>query len=148
MKTRRAAVTDQKSLDRGLIKSSMHEIIHRTKDFLEAGADIHAENDSALRWAAENGHLEVVGLLLDRGADALADDSLALRKSVINGCCDIAMLLVAYGACLEIGIEEAKKKAGHGMLDMLNRVERSREEKVILLSEVPVPGREDHRIGM
>ena len=30
---------------------------------LEKGADLHAENDSALRWASEFGHLKIVELI-------------------------------------------------------------------------------------
>ncbi|EQD79170.1 ankyrin containing protein, partial [mine drainage metagenome] len=29
------------------------------KTLLSGGADIHADDDYALRWSAENGHLEV-----------------------------------------------------------------------------------------
>jgi ankyrin repeat protein len=35
------------------------------KLLLENGADVHAENDSALRWASERGHTEIVKLLQD-----------------------------------------------------------------------------------
>jgi ankyrin repeat protein len=30
---------------------------------LEHGADVHADNDSALRWASGNGHTDIVKLL-------------------------------------------------------------------------------------
>ncbi len=33
------------------------------KLLLEADANAHAEDDEALRWASENGHTEVVNLL-------------------------------------------------------------------------------------
>jgi ankyrin repeat protein len=36
---------------------------------VEQGANIHAHNDYALRWSAQNGHLEVVHYLIDQGAD-------------------------------------------------------------------------------
>ena len=36
---------------------------------LKNGADIHAENDYALRMAAWNGHKDIVELLLENGAD-------------------------------------------------------------------------------
>ena len=106
---------------------------------LDRGADIHAQIDYALTCSAGNGHAEMVSFLLDRGADVLADDNFALRKSVSNGYSDAAMLLVARGANLEVGIETAKEWRAHGVLDMLNRVKRSREEKSILLAEVPKP---------
>jgi hypothetical protein len=34
-----------------------------TKELIKLGADIHAYDDSALRWAADSGHLEVVKFL-------------------------------------------------------------------------------------
>ena len=52
--------------------------MNSVKDLLSAGADIHAQNDLALRCSAENGHIEV----LDGGADVLAAHNLALRTSV------------------------------------------------------------------
>ena len=36
---------------------------------LKNGADIHADNDDALRWASKNGHLEVVKYLVENGAN-------------------------------------------------------------------------------
>ena len=49
------------------------------KSLLESGANVHADDDRALRWAARNGHHEVVKLLLERGANVHADDDSALR---------------------------------------------------------------------
>lgn len=42
---------------------------------LNHGADVHACNDQALRWAAENGHTQTVSLLLEHGADKSVLDS-------------------------------------------------------------------------
>ena len=39
---------------------------------LEAGADVHAEVDEALLWAAENGRSGVVEVLIGAGADVHA----------------------------------------------------------------------------
>ena len=36
---------------------------------LERGADLHADDNYALGWAADFGHLEVVKYLLEQGAD-------------------------------------------------------------------------------
>jgi hypothetical protein len=68
------------------------------KWMLERGADIHACDDSALRWSAQYGHLEVVRLLLERGADIHADDDLALRWSAHNGHLEVVRLLLECGA--------------------------------------------------
>ena len=37
--------------------------LESAKLYLKNGADIHAMNDYALRWASNNGHLEVVAYL-------------------------------------------------------------------------------------
>lgn len=42
--------------------------LHRIQQALAAGVDIHAQDDKALRLAAENGHWEVVAGLLELGA--------------------------------------------------------------------------------
>ena len=49
------------------------------KMFLERGADIHAENDRALRWASAGSKLEVVKYLVSKGADIHAENDMALR---------------------------------------------------------------------
>ena len=45
------------------------------RHLLDAGEDIHANNDAALRWACGMGHTEVVKLLLDAGANPDAEDA-------------------------------------------------------------------------
>ena len=57
------------SLDKQLIEASSRGYLSLVKELLDRGADIHAENDYALRLAAEYGRLDVVKLLLDRGAN-------------------------------------------------------------------------------
>ena len=47
---------------------------------LDRGANIHANNDEALRISAQYGHVEVVRLLLDRGA-------LLLERYMISTSC-------------------------------------------------------------
>ena len=39
------------------------------KLLLEKGANVHADDDLALRWASEFGHHAVVKLLLEKGAN-------------------------------------------------------------------------------
>jgi len=40
---------------------------------LEHGADVHADNEYALRVASDNAHADVVALLLEHGAKAEAE---------------------------------------------------------------------------
>src|SRR5580692_36275 len=46
---------------------------------IEAGADVHANNDYAFKWSAERGHLEVIRLLIKAGADVHAYNDYALQ---------------------------------------------------------------------
>jgi ankyrin repeat protein len=55
------------------------------KYLIEQWADIHDSNDEALRFSAENGHLEVVKYLVEHGANIPAETNYALRWSATNG---------------------------------------------------------------
>ena len=61
------------------------------------GANIHFENDLALRLASHNGHLEVVKYLISRGANVHARNDLALRHASDNVHLDIVECLIANG---------------------------------------------------
>jgi len=55
------------------------------KYLVENGADIHGNNDYALKGAVGNGHLETVKYLVDNGADIHAENDCALRWSAGSG---------------------------------------------------------------
>ena len=65
---------------------------------LAAGADVHANNNSALRWAAIEGHADVVELLLEYGADIHAENDIALQDAAWHNRADVVKLLLEYGA--------------------------------------------------
>jgi hypothetical protein len=69
-------------------------------EMLAAGADVHADNDYALRGAAVNGHLPVVQALLAAGADVHADNDYALCCAARNGHLPVVQALLAAGANL------------------------------------------------
>ena len=138
----------RKSLDDALLESVKAGDVGRVRDSLSAGADIHAQEDRALRWAAERGYLEMVRLLLDSGADLHADRNRALRKSVANDRLDATMLLVDHGADLEVGIACAWVAGKDEILHLLSKVKRAREERWELSIEVPEPEQADRRIRM
>jgi len=60
--------------------------------------DIHADNDFALRWSCENGHLEVAQWLHLQGANIHTWDDLAFRWSCENGHLEVAQWLHSQGA--------------------------------------------------
>ena len=68
------------------------------KFLVEQGANIHADKDSALRWASRNGYLEIVKYLVEHGADIHALNDYALRFASANGHLEIVKFLVKQGA--------------------------------------------------
>jgi len=78
---------------------------------LDRGADVHAGNDCALRWAAGNGHADTVALLLDRGADIHAGDDLALCYAAENGHTETVALLLDRGADIHARNDQALRWA-------------------------------------
>ena len=58
------------------------------------GADVHADNDGALGWAALDGHLDVVKYLIEMGADVHADYDGAMRWAAKNGHLDVMRYLI------------------------------------------------------
>ena len=64
---------------------------------LSEGADVHAVNDYALRYAASfNGHTETVKVLLEAGADPHAQNDNALRWARQIGHSEVVKLLKQY----------------------------------------------------
>ena len=56
-----------KDLDKQFIKAAVNNQLDELKILLSQGADIHNDNDNALRWSAWKGHLEVVKFLIAQG---------------------------------------------------------------------------------
>jgi len=81
-----------------LIKCSEKGFDKGIKLALERGADVHAADDFALRWASRNGHAEVVKLLLDHGADVHVENNMPLMWASENGHTEIVKLLLDHGA--------------------------------------------------
>lgn len=77
----------------GLFEAAENGHLEIVKLLVGAGADIHQMRDFSLRWAARNGHLEVVRFLLEAGADVNAKNGTALRWAEKYGHADIAELL-------------------------------------------------------
>ena len=61
---------------------------------LNAGANVHVENDCPLRFASHGGHIDVVELLLEYGANARAENDCALYYANDNGHSELVTLLL------------------------------------------------------
>ena len=67
------------------------------KFLVEIGADIHAENDYAIRLASANGHIEVVKFLVEIRADIYAEDNYAIRLASENGHLEVVDFFMKIG---------------------------------------------------
>ena len=66
--------------------------------FVSQGADVKADNNYAVQFASENGHLEVVKYLVSQGADVKADNNYAVQVTSENGYLEGVKYLVSQGA--------------------------------------------------
>jgi ankyrin repeat protein len=106
---------EQKKLDSRLIDAALDGHTEVVKAHLAAGANVHAEDDKALRWAAVDGHTETVRTLLAAGADVHARNDGALSLGALYGCAETVKILLATGADLHATDDIALRlAAGHG----------------------------------
>ena len=68
-------------------------LLHAVKASINAGADIHAEDDVVLRWASSRGYFEIVKVLLDAGADVHVMDAWSLHWASKEGHIKVVKLL-------------------------------------------------------
>lgn len=72
--------------------------VQMVKAFLADGADIHSNDDLALRFASELGRTEVVEILVKAGANVHANGGEPLRDATENGHQEVVRILVDAGA--------------------------------------------------
>ena len=83
------------------------------KLLLDRGANIHALDDDALRWAAKNGHTDTVKVLLNRGANLHAFNDNALYWAAMNGYTETVKVLLAHGATIRPEIRKMAERKGN-----------------------------------
>lgn len=69
-------------LDEAMIYFATNGYPEATEKMIEAGADVHADNNYAIRWATEGGWTEIVEILLNAGADPHTNENETLRTAV------------------------------------------------------------------
>ena len=65
---------------------------------MSQGANIHAQEEHALIYSAEKGHINVVKFLVELGANIHAQEEHALISSSANGHLNVVKFLVSQGA--------------------------------------------------
>jgi len=81
-----------------LIKSSEAGFLPGVKKALENDADVHTDNDYALRMASYYSHLPVIEFLLKHGANVHVSNDWILRNASSLGHLDVVDLLLKNGA--------------------------------------------------
>jgi hypothetical protein len=94
-------------INHSVVIASMKGNANLLRLLLKNGADVHAHNDAALKWASESGHTEVVKILIDYGANIHVQNDYALRWSSVNGYFDIVTALLEHGADVHAGNDAA-----------------------------------------
>ena len=89
---------DQNIVNEMLIEMANEGSVNGVLMMLSKGADIHTDNDLALRWGSKNGYLEIVRYLTEKGADIHVFDDLALRWGSREGHLDVVKYLTEKGA--------------------------------------------------
>ena len=103
-----------------LIEMAKEASVQGISLMLSKGADVHAQNDSALRWASRNGHLEVVKYLTEIGANIHADNDSALRLASSNGQSDVVKYLIGHAADIHAQTDYSLRLASkNGHLDIV-----------------------------
>lgn len=81
---------------------------------LNAGADVHANHDIALRVACSDNHTDIALHLIQSGADIQADNNYPLRMAARYGNMELALPLLDAGADIEdSGALDAASLSGH-----------------------------------
>ena len=90
------------------------------KWLVENGVDIHTDDDYALKYAAEYGHLELVKCLVGLGANINSQDGFALRYASDNGHLGVVKYLIEAGADIHAGVDGALRVASaNGHLEVI-----------------------------
>ena len=85
-------------LNEYLAKFASYGYLNGVKKVLDMGADIHYNDNHALRAASNKGHYDIVEFLLDNGADIHVSDGEVLKLASLNGHYDVTKMLLDRGA--------------------------------------------------
>lgn len=92
-----------KKLNQELCAGINNKDLQAVTSSLDRGADIHYQDDYALRISSEYGNYEIVKLLVEKRADIHVNDNYPLRTSCYRGYLEIVKLFVYKGANVNDG---------------------------------------------
>jgi len=93
--------TQINSLNDDLVTAVEYNMPTVVSALLSVGANVHAWDNYALRWAARRGRTDIAKLLLEHGADISSCDNEALRSAAFYFDVDTIKVLVEHGTNVE-----------------------------------------------
>jgi len=93
----------ENNLDDALNWAARRGKINYVKYLLEAGANIHNNDEFPLKWAARKGYIHIVKLLLDNGANMHVKDDIVLKWAVESNHYNVVKFLINNGADVNSG---------------------------------------------
>ena len=103
-------------LNNQLISAAVAGNENEVDRLLDRGADIHAEDDDALRWAAGYGHTATVALLLKRGNFTAEAVAAAKARATAGDQSEVVALIDSYQAMLKLSKPRGSSSAAHAAL--------------------------------
>ncbi len=98
-------------------------LLELVNELIEAGADLTAQRNEAIREAAWHGHLEVVNRLIEAGADVTAEGNAAIIRAAMYGHLEVVNRLIEAGADVTAeGNDVIRRAAWRGHLEVVNRL--------------------------
>jgi ankyrin repeat protein len=111
----------------------MYNYERKLIQLIEDGADISFESHAALRFAAQEGHINIVQFLIEKGADVHTKDERALRYAIANNHPKVARLLIEHKADIAYAKKAAVKCMFHPdkVIQFLEQEEEKLKEETI-----------------
>lgn len=99
------------------------------RELIEAGANVHANDDEALRWAASNGNVKLVNLLIEAGANIYANNDEALEQAVKYGHIEVVRSLIKAGTSCHVCDNETRQRmAKSGYAEAVNLLSKLKQK--------------------
>lgn len=114
---------DNPELGYQLVTGAATGMINIVNEALDAGANVHFEDDLALRTASLMGNAPIVKLLVEKGANVNASSAEALLYAAKSQDNDLVAFLLSKGASIDTMMRGHKREVDQVTVDTLDRHE-------------------------
>lgn len=114
---------DNPELGYQLVTGAATGLIDIVNEALDAGANVHFEDDLALRTASLMGNAPIVKLLVEKGANVNAASSEALLYAAKSQDNDLVSYLLSKGASIDMMMRGHRREVDQVTIDTLDRHE-------------------------